>query len=110
MFSWTYPLLKSALRQVVPRRVTFFNYLDIPRSHPPLDLLLSRNRITDVPIFLEVDKPRNPVPPREAGDKALLVLIYAPPQVIRHARVQHARATCHDVDPIPADHLLASWI
>jgi hypothetical protein len=45
---------------------------------PPLDLLLPRNRFTDIRICLEVDKPRNPVPLGETSDEALLVLVYAP--------------------------------
>ena len=59
----------------------------ILRAEGPKDLLLSRNRITDVPVFLEVDKPGNPVPLGEAWDEAGLVLLHAPPQIIRHACV-----------------------
>src|SRR6266566_3001924 len=36
--------------------------------------------------------------------------MHAPREVVRHAGVQHARATRQDVHAVGADHLLASWI
>src|SRR6266508_6826159 len=100
---------EPALRYVLPGRVASLDQPDSSRARPGLYLLLARNGVTDVRKLFEVHEPRDAVPAGETGSEALFVFVDAPCQVIRDARVQHARPTRHDIYVIDAHLQQRSW-
>src|SRR5947208_12224687 len=84
-------------RQVLPCGVLLFDQAHLACTHAAFELLLAGDGVANIAKLLEVNQPRDVVPAREAGGETELVLIHASREVVGDARVQHSRATRHDV-------------
>src|SRR6185503_14359415 len=93
---------RSVFGSVFPGRVVLFDEPDLSSPNPALDLLLASDGVMNVRKLLEIDEARNAVDACETGDEAALVLVDTPCEVVGDPRVQHPRATGHDVDVVGA--------
>ena len=86
--------------QVLPCWIERLDQIDLLAAAPALDLLLSRNCVTNLAKLLIVDQSRDVVSFGKAVDKLMFVLINAPLQVAGHASVERACSTGHDIDVV----------
>lgn len=83
----------------MPVRIPLLDEPDLPGAIPPLEPLLSRDRLVDIIERLEVNETIHPVLLREALNLSLPVLLRATHKVIRHSDVEcTAETTGEDVD------------
>src|SRR5262249_37922227 len=75
-----------------------------PASFPPpaLDLLFSRNGITNVSERLKIDEPGDVIPLRKSLNDFAFVLYHSALQVAGHPGIEHAAGVAQNVDVIHA--------
>jgi len=86
--------------EIGPLRVDRFNQLGFLFTSPTFNFLLSSQRGLNITRFFEVHKQRDVVASRETWGQFVLVLVHAPLNIIRNARVKRSRGVGHDVNVI----------
>ena len=84
--------------QVSPSWVDRLNEVNLARPPPSLNLLLPGDCLHHFIVTFVVDQPRDTVPAREARYQHLLVLKYAPLEIVRDPDVESAGPARNDVD------------
>ena len=75
-----------------------FDQRDFFLATPAFELLFASDGLIDVLKWFEADKTCAAVVPCEAGDRAALVLVHSPPQIVGDTAVENMCAACHEVD------------
>lgn len=88
------------IAEISPLRINRFDQLGFLFASPTFNFLLSRQRGLNITRFFEVHKHRAVVASRETWGQFVLVLVHAPLDIIRNARVKRSRGLGHDVNII----------
>ena len=80
------------LRQVAPAEIVLLDQFDLPCAEPLLDPLLAQDRLLHRRVLFEPDEPPDPVLAREAGNRAVAVLLDALDQAGGDAGIDRAIA------------------
>jgi hypothetical protein len=98
------PLTREPFSQIHPSRILPLNHPDFLLPPPTLDLLLPRNSAANLPKFLKVNQPKNPVPRSESRNQPLPVFDQPAFKVIGNTGVKVSRPASQSVDAVAMAH------